>query len=142
MMAEYVYALSNPHMPGLIKVGRAADVPQRVAQLSAPSGVPGPFQVEHVIEVKDSVYAERDVHDVLVKWRLSFSREFFRCSVNEAKSAMAIAARVDASRGAEAEQFAEWLLARTDLNELPTIISWLQGTKPNDVIAALRREAA
>jgi hypothetical protein len=33
-------------------------------------------------------------------------------------------------------------MARTDLNELPTIISWLEGTKPRDVIAALRREAA
>jgi len=42
----------------------------------------------------------------------------------------------------DAEQFAEWLMARTDLNELATIISWLEGTKPRDVIAALRREAA
>lgn len=42
----------------------------------------------------------------------------------------------------DAEQFAEWLLARLDFNELPTVISWLEGTKPRDVIAALRREAA
>lgn len=42
----------------------------------------------------------------------------------------------------DAEQFAEWILARTDLSELPTIISWLEGTKARDVIAALRREAA
>lgn len=42
----------------------------------------------------------------------------------------------------EAQQFAEWLLARTDLNDLPVLISWLEGTKPRDVIAALRREAA
>lgn len=42
----------------------------------------------------------------------------------------------------DAEQFAEWLMARTDLHELPTVISWLEGTKPRDVIAALRREAA
>ena len=42
----------------------------------------------------------------------------------------------------EAEQFAEWLMARTDLAELPTIISWLEGTKAKDVIAALRRQAA
>jgi hypothetical protein len=42
----------------------------------------------------------------------------------------------------DAEQFAEWIMARTDLNELTAIISWLEGTKPKDVIAALRREAA
>lgn len=42
----------------------------------------------------------------------------------------------------DAEQFADWLMARTDLGELDTIISWLEGTKPRDVIAALRRQAA
>jgi hypothetical protein len=42
----------------------------------------------------------------------------------------------------DAEQFANWLHERTDLAELPTIISWLEGTKAKDVIAALRRQAA
>lgn len=42
----------------------------------------------------------------------------------------------------EAERFAEWLMARTDLAELPTIICWLEGAKPKDVISALRRQAA
>jgi hypothetical protein len=42
----------------------------------------------------------------------------------------------------DAEQFAHWIMERTDLGEIPTIISWLEGTKPRDVIAALRREAA
>lgn len=42
----------------------------------------------------------------------------------------------------EAASFADWLMARTDLTELPQIISWLEGCKPRDVIAALRREAA
>jgi hypothetical protein len=42
----------------------------------------------------------------------------------------------------DAEQFAQWLLARTDLNELPVIIGWLTGVKSSDVIAALKRAAA
>lgn len=41
-----------------------------------------------------------------------------------------------------AEEFAGWLMARTDLHEMPTIISWLEGTKAKDVIAAMRRVAA
>ena len=41
----------------------------------------------------------------------------------------------------DAERFAEWLLARTDLAELPNILSWIDGTKPKDVSAALRRLA-
>lgn len=42
----------------------------------------------------------------------------------------------------EADRFAEWIMARTDLNELPQIISWFDGVKSKDVIAALRRQAA
>ena len=41
----------------------------------------------------------------------------------------------------EAQLFAHWLMERTDLHELPQIISWLEGCKPKAVIAALRREA-
>ncbi len=41
-----------------------------------------------------------------------------------------------------ADEFAEWLMERTDLHELPTIISWIQGSKQKDVIAALRKRAA
>jgi|GEM_PF-1126266 len=41
----------------------------------------------------------------------------------------------------EAERFAEWLMERTDLAELPTILSWLDGTRPGDVSKALRRLA-
>jgi ParB family chromosome partitioning protein len=42
----------------------------------------------------------------------------------------------------EAQQFADWLLARSDLNELPQIMSWLEGCRSKDVIDAMRREAA
>ena len=40
------------------------------------------------------------------------------------------------------EEFANWLMERTNLSEMNTIISWLEGTKPRDVIAAMRRIAA
>ena len=42
----------------------------------------------------------------------------------------------------EAEQFAEWIMGSSSLDELPKIIAWLEGTKPRDVAAALRRQAA
>lgn len=41
----------------------------------------------------------------------------------------------------DAQRFAEWLLERSDLSEIDVVISWLQGTKAKDVIAAIRREA-
>ena len=42
----------------------------------------------------------------------------------------------------DAERFAEWIMERTDLTELPTVIAWVDGTKPGDVSKALRRLAA
>jgi hypothetical protein len=42
----------------------------------------------------------------------------------------------------EAEQFADWLMGRCDLGEINTLIAWFEGSKPKDVIAALRRLAA
>ncbi|MGV6875897.1 ParB/RepB/Spo0J family partition protein [Pseudochelatococcus sp. B33] len=42
----------------------------------------------------------------------------------------------------DADDFANWLMARLDLAELPTLISWLEGTKPKQTIAALRRLSA
>lgn len=41
----------------------------------------------------------------------------------------------------DAERLAEWIMARTDISELPTIIAWIDGTKPSDVSKALRRLA-
>ena len=45
-------------------------------------------------------------------------------------------------RMTEAEQFANWLMEHSDLSQMPVLISWLEGTKPRDVIAAMRRIAA
>src|SRR5579871_4510242 len=41
----------------------------------------------------------------------------------------------------EAQRFAEWLHERVDQIELPQLISWIEGCKPREVIAALRRES-
>jgi hypothetical protein len=41
-----------------------------------------------------------------------------------------------------ASEFASWLRGRSDDADLPLLVSWLEGAKPKDVIACLRREAA
>lgn len=48
----------------------------------------------------------------------------------------------DAIAFRDADDFANWLMTRLDLSELPTLISWLEGTKPKQTIAALRRLSA
>lgn len=42
----------------------------------------------------------------------------------------------------EAQRFAEWLMERCDDQDIPMLVSWLEGTKPREVIAALRRQSA
>lgn len=41
-----------------------------------------------------------------------------------------------------AEEFANFLHGLISLEQLPTVLSWIEGTKPKDVAAALRRIAA
>jgi hypothetical protein len=41
-----------------------------------------------------------------------------------------------------AEQYAKWLREHFTAEEMLTILYWIEGTKPKDVIAALRRKDA
>lgn len=44
-----------------------------------------------------------------------------------------------AQRAVASEEYAGWLLSKVDLDQLPTLISWIEASPPRDVIAALRR---
>jgi len=52
------------------------------------------------------------------------------------------AATDSAIRIVAANEYAEWLMGRLDLAEVPTLLSWIEGSKPKDVATALRRLAA
>jgi hypothetical protein len=80
----YVYVLSNPHMPGLVKIGRAADTEQRVLQLSQQSNLPVPFKLERDIHVWDPCFVERWLHKRLAIHRVADNREFFKLTVETA----------------------------------------------------------
>lgn len=82
-MAEFIYLLSNPSMPGLIKIGKTTKPPlQRMAELNT-TGVPTPFELECAFQVDDCTARESSVHKVLAKSRLE-KREFFRTDMNSA----------------------------------------------------------
>jgi hypothetical protein len=83
-MAQFLYILSNPSMPGLIKVGKTTTSPdQRMSELHS-TGVPTPFILELSIEVVDCHRSERAAHHAIAKARLARDREFFRISVADA----------------------------------------------------------
>lgn len=80
----YVYVLTNPSMPGLVKVGKTTTTPsQRMSELHA-TGVPTPFVLEFSVETPDCHQGERSVHDALSSHRVAANREFFRVTPRHA----------------------------------------------------------
>ncbi|WP_287771491.1 GIY-YIG nuclease family protein [Megasphaera sp.] len=87
MSNGYVYALVNPSMPGIVKIGMTTRNPEeRVAELSDATGVPTPFILAYYTDFSDCETAERQIHAVLQEkgYRISDNREFFRLSSKEA----------------------------------------------------------
>jgi hypothetical protein len=88
-MAGHVYLLSNPSMPGLVKVGfTERPLEERLAELSAATGVPTPFVIEYSILVEDQCTAEEEIHAALDAYRVNDGREFFRVEAREARRAL------------------------------------------------------
>lgn len=80
-MRGYVYLLTNPSMPGLIKIGHthnAIDV--RLKQLNS-TGVPASFELEACFAVVDAARVEKGLHALLNSFRYATNREFFMVSV-------------------------------------------------------------
>jgi hypothetical protein len=82
-MSGFVYILSNPSMPGLLKIGSTEKLPtERAAQLFS-TGVPEPFKVEFAVWCENHQQAELDIHEELKANRPSI-REFFSVSKQDA----------------------------------------------------------
>lgn len=74
----FVYLLTNAYMPDVYKIGCTERSPHaRAAELSAPTGVPYPFDVTAYIEVEDFQAVERTLHKACAEYRISNNREFF-----------------------------------------------------------------
>jgi hypothetical protein len=73
-------------MPGLVKIGHTARDPQtRAAELSAATGVPGRFTVAWSHPVRDHEAVEGLAHGRLARYRVNANREFFACTVAQAR---------------------------------------------------------
>jgi phage FluMu protein Com len=80
----YIYILSNPRMPGLVKIGLSTrDVQERIEELTSATGVPVPFELEAYFESAAPEEHEQQIHKALSSRRIK-SREFFEVSILEA----------------------------------------------------------
>lgn len=84
-----VYLLTNPVMPGLVKIGMTTreDMDARMRELYS-TGVPVPFECQFACRVKktDCVKIEKALHTAFSPQRVNANREFFRINVGQAKA--------------------------------------------------------
>lgn len=66
MAAGYIYIFTNPSFPEYVKIGYAADVKQRLADLNRSTAVPFAFRVYATYEV-DSNLSDKKLHSILDK---------------------------------------------------------------------------
>jgi len=83
---QWVYVLSNPTQPGLLKIGYTKNLPEkRAKQISSATGVALPYKVEWAYQCFNGEMVEREVHHKLKAQRVNNSKEFFQISLEEAK---------------------------------------------------------
>ena len=84
-----VYLLTNPVMPGLVKIGMTTqeDIDKRMKELYT-TGVPVPFECQFACKVKkgDCAKIEKALHKAFAPQRINANREFFRIQVEQAKA--------------------------------------------------------
>ena len=79
-----VYVLTNPAMPGMVKIGKTTrDVSFRLADLYS-TGVPLPFECEYAALVKDVDETEKAFHIAFHPNRVNPRREFFNIKSEQA----------------------------------------------------------
>lgn len=78
MDGGYIYILTNPSLPSLVKIGLTNRDPfRRAAELSS-TGVPTPFQVSAALRVDHPRLIEGKMHHAFRSSRVQERREFFR----------------------------------------------------------------
>lgn len=97
-MPAIVYVLSNPAMPGLVKIGRTSRdrLQARMDELHG-TGVPLPFRCECAIEVEDERGADIELalHEAFAPVRVSPSREFFQLAPDQPAALLRVVGGVD-----------------------------------------------
>lgn len=83
----WIYCMSNPSMPGLLKIGQTKSCPTLRAKELFKTGVPLPFHVEMAKKVQDYEKREKTIHKLLenLSHRINPKREFFRVELEHVK---------------------------------------------------------
>lgn len=82
-----IYLLTNPSMPGVVKIGCTERLPEERAAELYTTGVPTPFELAAYWNVvnKSVIQMERSIHSHLNEFRIHGNREFFKLTPEGAK---------------------------------------------------------
>ena len=83
-MLGFIYIMSNPAHPGLLKIGQTGRDPDIRRKALSSTGVPQEFVIEYQALSSDYEALEKKIHRKLSDVRLSKGKEFFKISVPEA----------------------------------------------------------
>ena len=101
-----VYLLTNPVMPGLVKIGMTAqeDIDRRMRELYT-TGVPVPFECQFACKVKkcDCAKIEKALHTAFSPQRVNQNREFFRIQVEQARAILELFHHTDVTEDVSEE---------------------------------------
>lgn len=99
-----VYVLTNPAMPGLVKIGRTSqdDANSRIAQLYT-TGVPFPFKLEFACRVANPDEVEQALHQAFAPNRVNPKREFFEIDASQAIAILKLLHTEDATDVVESQ---------------------------------------
>lgn len=96
-----VYVLTNPAMPGLVKIGMTTrdNMDARMRELYG-TGVPVPFECQYACKVKSSDCAkiEKALHTAFAPNRINANREFFQIKPEQAMAILELFNREDVTR--------------------------------------------
>lgn len=97
MSYGFVYALSNPSMPGIYKIGFTTKHPKdRMEELSKATACPTPFELMAYIGCENPQAVEGAMHEAWKDSRVNSSREFFRITAAQIAEMMAEHSEEDA----------------------------------------------
>ena len=94
--------LTNPAMPGLVKIGctSQADIAARLNQLYS-TGVPFPFEVDFAARVENPEEVEQALHQAFSPYRVNPRREFFEIESSQAIAILKLLHVQDATQEVE-----------------------------------------
>jgi hypothetical protein len=98
-----VYILTNPAMPGLVKIGQTTnEIHNRLNELNT-TGVPFPFDCIYACEVDDCKLVETSLHKAFYPYRVNPKREFFEIDPEQAIVILRLSSKKDVTPAVTAE---------------------------------------